>query len=101
MAKFKDSFVSGYEERQKREKEQQNLKNKYKIENENVIVVEKNNMVKFTTNTLIRAIKFVASITLITLACIGLYAIINPDIRAQLNDNFISLFNELKQSIGI
>ena len=44
MAKFKTSLVSKYKEDKKRQEEQQKLKDKHNIKDNNVVVVEKANM---------------------------------------------------------
>ncbi len=54
MAKFKTSLVSKYKEDKKRQEEQQKLKDKHNIKDNNVVVVEKANMTKFTVKMLIR-----------------------------------------------
>ena len=72
MAKFKTSLVSKYKEDKKRQEEQQKLKDKHNIKDNNVVVVEKANMTKFTVKMLIRFVKLIATICLLILAAIGL-----------------------------
>ena len=66
MAKFKTSLVS----KKKRQEEQQKLKDKHNIKDNNVVVVEKANMTKFTVKMLIRFVKLTATICLLILAAL-------------------------------
>ncbi len=88
MAKFKSGFVSKYKEDTKRQDKQQRLKEKHKIQDEHIVVVEKSNMTKFTVKMAVRLIKLAASICLLALAAIGLTTLIFPDTR----EAFTSIF---------
>ena len=88
MARFKSGFVSKYKEDTKRQDKQQRLKEKHKIQDEHIVVVEKSNMTKFTVKMAVRLKKRPASICLLVLAAIGLTTLIFPDTR----EAFTSIF---------
>lgn len=91
MAKFKISLVSKYKEDKKRQEEQQRLKDKHNIKDNNVVVVEKANMTKFTVKMAVRFIKLIATICLLVLAVIGLTTLIFPETR----EAFIGIFHQV------
>lgn len=93
MSRF--NIASRIREEEEREEEQQKLRKKHSIEEDNVVIVEKSNVYKFTVKTLIALIKTVASILLITLAVVGLYTLIYPSIRIE----FFSVLNDTIQQI--
>lgn len=81
MSKFKNAFVAEVAKQQEMREQQEQLRNKHNITDNNTVIVEKSNFAKFTINILIRILKFCASIILILLAIIGLYSLLTPDIR--------------------
>lgn len=91
MAKFKTSLVSKYKEDKKRQEEQQKLKDKHNIKDDNIVVVEKTNMTKFTVKMAIRLIKLIATICLLVLAAIGLTTLIFPETR----ESFLGIFQQV------
>ena len=91
MAKFKTSWVSKQKEDKKRQEEQQKLKDKHNIKDNNVVVVEKANMTKFTVKMLIRFVKLIATICLLILAAIGLTTLIFPETR----EAFTGIFHQV------
>lgn len=73
-------------------------KNKYNINNDDVIVVEKNNML-YNMVTII--VKIVCYTILLTLALIGIVAILVPESREILLHQAVSVFDEFISLIGI
>ena len=73
-------------------------KNKYNITNDDVIVVEKNNML-YNMVTII--VKIVCYTILLTLALIGIVAILVPESREILLHQAVSVFDEFISLIGI
>ncbi len=70
---------------------QEELRKKYKVEDKNIKVVEKNNMVKFLIRTIFLLIKILSSILLVTLASIGATAIYYESTREELIKIFYTL----------
>lgn len=70
---------------------QEELRKKYKVEDKNIKVVEKNNMVKFFIRTFFLLIKILSSILLVTLASIGATAIYYESTREELIKIFYTL----------
>ncbi len=70
---------------------QEELRKKYKVEDKNIKVVEKNNMVKFLIRTFFLLIKILSSILLVTLASIGATAIYYESTREELIKIFYTL----------
>lgn len=73
--KFKKGFISEYEERIAEKKRQEELRKRYNIEKENVVVVEKNNVIKTIALLTGRLVRITASVLIAILAGIGLIAI--------------------------
>lgn len=73
--KFKKGFISEYEETIAEKKRQEDLRKRYKIEKENVVVVEKNNVIKTIALLTGRLVRITASVLIAILAGIGLIAI--------------------------
>lgn len=65
------------------EKHQEKLKDKFGIEGQDVVVVERTNTFKFTVNTFISLICLLRNITLIALALIGILALCYPAPRTE------------------
>ncbi len=70
---------------------QEELRKKYKVEDKNIKVVEKNNMVKFLIRTFFLLIKILSSILLVTLASIGATAMYYESTREELIKIFYTL----------
>lgn len=77
------------------ENEQKRLKEKHSIEDKNIIVVEKNNIFKFTVKTVILLIKAITGIALLCLAAIGIFTLLYSDLRQV----FISILSEIFNSL--
>lgn len=75
-------------------------KDKYNINNEDVVVIEKSNTFKFIINILIAIGKIIIYTILLTLALIGLISIIIPETRDILIVQTDSVINEFFKMIG-
>ena len=83
MAKFKKGLVNDIRDEYDREEKQKKLREKYETP-EDVLIVEKDNTVKFFVRTTGNVIKLVVGIIIFILAVIGLTAIIYPETRNEL-----------------
>lgn len=84
MAKFKKKLVEDIKKEQEEEKRQKALREQYEIEQKDVVVVEKNNMVKFTVSTVTALVRLCATIVILCLATIGLLSLLYPNVRTEL-----------------
>lgn len=66
------------------EENQKNLKEKYHIEDPNVVVIEKNNFIKFFIQTGARILRMTATIVLLFFSVIGLVTLVYPSLRSDL-----------------
>ena len=73
--------MSQIKEQQEFEKQQKELKRKHRIDEKNVIVVEKSNMTKFLIRTIGNVVRISATILILILASIGLTTLLYPQIR--------------------
>lgn len=90
-------FIEAYEEDEAFQKKQNHLHKKHMIEDENIVVVEKNNIIKFSLTSMVGLIRFVASVVLVILASIGLLCIIFDETRMPL----INLLNDIVTQIRV
>ena len=84
--KFKKGFVAEYKNKKQQEAQENRIKQKHHIIDENVVVVEKSNTLKFIIRILVLFLKTAAWITLIILAAVGILCLIYPEPRAALFD---------------
>ena len=89
-------FMEALEEQEKQERKQQKLRDKHAIEDENVIVVEKNNMIKFSIRSIATLTRLIATGILLCLATIGLMSLVYPETRNQLIVIAKQIMNQLK-----
>lgn len=101
MGKFRNGFVREVQEEKKREEEQRRLHEIHGIQDENLIVVEKNNMLKFLIRTAGRIVRFVATAAIFVLAAVGLMSLIYPEIRRELILVLISILGDTRNMIGV
>ena len=97
--KFKKGFVAEYKEKKQHEAEENRIKQKHHITDENVVVVEKSNTLKFIIRVLVLFLKTAAWITLIILAAVGILCLIYPETRTELFRILISIFEGTKTMI--
>lgn len=95
MSRIKRSLVSQIKEQQEFEKQQNELKRKHRIEEKNVIVVEKSNMTKFLIRTIGNVVRISATILILVLASIGLTTLLYPQIRSELLIILRQIINQL------
>ena len=84
--KFKKGFAAEYNDRIKQQNEENRIKEKHRITDENVVVVEKANTLRFIIRITVLLLKTAAWITLIILAAVGILCLIYPETRAALFD---------------
>ena len=82
--KYKTGLIKEVKANQKFDQEQKDIKRRHKISNEDVLVVEKNNFIKFFLNSMGRLAQLIAKICLLVLAVIGLAALLYPEPRVAL-----------------
>lgn len=100
--KFNKGIVTEIKQNQAEAVRQERIKQKYNIDvPDNVVVVEKNNMLKFTVKTVISAIKLIATILLVVLAFVGLISLIYPTSRHDLLMIFQDIQNQLSTYINL
>lgn len=96
MSKFKKKLVQDIRNEQETAIKQESLRKQHGIQDDHVIVVEKNNMVKFTVRQITAIIKFCATAILLSLAAIGLLSLIYPNIRNELFIVLTQYYESLK-----
>ncbi len=77
-------FMEALEEEEERKKEQERLHAKHKITDENVVVVEKNNVITFSIKSIGAVMRIGSTLILLVLAATGLLCIIYPETRQAL-----------------
>ena len=92
--KFRSSLVKQIKEDEKERLHQEELKEKYDIK-DNTVVVEKSNTIKFVTKTIIGLLRFLAALIVFLLAITGLAAILYPDSRNILLHQALQVYEEL------
>lgn len=88
-------FMEAIEEEEIRQQEQERLHAKHNIEDENIVIVEKSNMIKFSVKSIASLIRAGATIILLCLAAIGLLCIIYPETRQAFQEVMQQLINQL------
>lgn len=96
---LKNGLLKQAKEEKKNIQQQIHMHEKYHIQDENKIIVEKNNMLKFFIKSLASVIRIACWIVLIVLAAVGLMALIHPDMRAILIQNMYSIFSEIRNLV--
>ena len=91
--KFKNQLVEQMKQEEREKEHQESLKERYDIE-EDVVVVEKNNTIKFLLKTMIGGARLIIAILVFILALIGLTALIYPDSRSLLIRQGLQVWQE-------
>ena len=91
--KFKNQLVEQMKQEEREKEHQESLKERYDIE-EDVVVVEKNNTIKFLLKTMIGGARLIIAILVFILALIGLTALIYPDSRILLIRQGLQVWQE-------
>ena len=98
--KFKKGFVSEYKNKKQQEAQENRIKQKHHITDENVVVVEKSNTLKFIIRILVLFLKTAAWIILIILAAVGILCLVYPETRWALFDILSGIRNGTETLIG-
>lgn len=100
MGKFKeDMLVRGAKAEKERQKEQARLKDKHRIADPDIIVVEKTNLLKFLIRCLALVIWIAATIFVVLLASIGVIALVYPEIREVLLQVLNGILIDVRQML--
>lgn len=99
--KFKKGFVAEYEDKLQDEQNQDELRKKHGIEDENVRVVEKSSLIKFLIRTLGRIIRVMASIVFVLLVAVGVIALIYPQPRAAVWEVGQEIYLQVMDFVGL
>ena len=91
--KFKNQLVEQMKQEEKEKEHQESLKERYDIE-EDVVVVEKTNTIKFLLKTMLGGARLIIAILVFILALIGLTALIYPDSRSLLIRQGLQVWQE-------
>lgn len=91
--KFKNQMVEQIKQEEREKEHQEILKERYDIE-EDVVVVEKNNTIKFLLKTVLGGARLIIAILVFILALIGLTALIYPDSRSLLIRQGLQVWQE-------
>ena len=91
--KFKNQLVDQMKQEEREKEHQESLKERYDIE-EDVVVVEKTNTIKFLLKTMIGGARLIIAILVFILALIGLTALIYPDSRSLLIRQGLQVWQE-------
>ena len=95
MAKYKRKLVADIEKQKTEEKIQFDLKDKYNIQDPDVVVVEKSNMIKFLIHLLTSLLRLLCVLAVFCLAVCGLLALVYPEPRTALIQVFSSILKQL------
>lgn len=93
MSKLKNGLYKRVVENEMEEKRQRELRIKYNVE-DNIKIIEKSNMAKFTIKTIEKIIRMLANIVIYVLAATGGIALIYPSCR---NEIIVILQNVIQQ----
>lgn len=99
--KFKTGFAAAAREELEKEEEQKRLREKHNISDENTLVVEKDNTFKFTVRMLGRFIRFIATVSLLVLATVGIISLLYPEVRAELMEVLFGIYEQARGMVGI
>ena len=91
--KFKNQLVEQMKQEGREKEHQESLKERYDIE-EDVVVVEKTNTIKFLLKTMLGGARLIIAILVFILALIGLTALIYPDSRSLLIRQGLQVWQE-------
>ena len=98
--KFKDGLLREYEKTRAEEIHQEDLRNKYDVTDQNVLVVEKPSGLKYFTKLIVGIISVLWTIIRLCLIFIGILALIYPQTRAGLYDELQLTFEQLMGYLG-
>ncbi|WP_346663757.1 hypothetical protein [uncultured Merdimonas sp.] len=84
MSKYKKRLVQEVIDKKAFEAKQEQLKEKYQVAEENKIIVEKSNMIKFLIRTAGAVVRVCAGGAVLILAAVGILALIYPGPRREM-----------------
>lgn len=99
MSKFKNGFAKEAKEALKQEAEQKQLQEKHGIQDNNTLIVEKNNLFKFCIRCFTKIVKIFVTAGIFLLASVGLMSLIYPDVREELMKVLIAIQKEITTMI--
>lgn len=99
MSKFKNGFAKEAKEVLKQEAEQKQLREKHGIQDNNTLIVEKNNLFKFCIRYFIKIVKIFVTAGIFLLASVGLMSLIYPDVREELMKVLFAIQKEITTMI--
>ena len=100
MGKFQSSFMKAAREDLEREAEQKRLHEKHQEVSEQTVIIEKDNMIKFTIRMITKLIRLTATITILILAAIGLISMVYPQIRSVLVEVLLEILRQAQNMVG-
>lgn len=98
MGKY-DKATRRIKEENEFEKQQKELKRKYNIDDENVIIKERSGLIKFIIKTASSILRVTAAIIIYALAAVGLISLIYPNIREELAVTFSEIYKEFSSML--
>lgn len=101
MGKFKPTLVKDAKARQEDIREQERLHKKYHLQDPDIRVVEKDNMIKFLIRNAAILIRLALTVLLFLLACIGIICIVYPNIRMELIIVLMQILSEVQKMLQI
>lgn len=101
MGKFKQTLVKEVKAEQVQKKEQERLHEKHHIQDMNVQIVERDNMIKFLIRNVVRFVWLISTMILLVFAVIGILTIVYPNIRAEFLFVFEQIILEIKQMLPV
>ncbi len=84
MGRYRDILYAKLETEREEERRQEILHRRYDIDDEDVVVVEKNHFIKFFITLFIRTVQFVALLCIFCLTAAGILALVYPEPRREL-----------------
>ena len=92
--KFKNHIVEQIKQEEREKEHQERLKERYDVVDD-VLIVEKTDIIKFLLKGLVGAIRLIIAIVLFLLALIGLASLLYPDSRVILIRQGLQVWSEL------
>ena len=92
-------FAKEAKEALKQEAEQKQLREKHGIQDNNTLIVEKNNLFKFCIRCFTKIVKIFVTAGIFLLASVGLMSLIYPDVREELMKVLIAIQKEITTMI--
>ena len=101
MSKFNTTLAKEVREEEAFNSKQSKLKEKYNVADKDVIVVERNNLIKFFVKTIGVIIRIFLWIVFLSLAAVGIIALVYPIPRKEVINVFHEALIQLKMFFNI